>query len=464
MLFVLRRPRGGLWALLVTAAAFAGTSAMAQSIEQEGDRIPGLPDPSIAASLPPRLADPGGVRRSLGREGVTFHVNYIGEGLGNPTGGVKQGVFYDGRLELAIDADMEKMMGWRGLSFFANGYQIHGQSITAHDLGALMPVSFIEAFPDTRLFELWFEQKLFSDTLSIRFGQLAANSDFLISEGGQALLNGTWGWPSIAGVNNPDGGPSYPMAAPGVRISFTPDPHVHLLAGLYTGDPAENCAAGLPQICNPNGLAFPFNDPLVMMEAAYKYNQGAGELGGTVKIGAWRLFATFQQQGIGNNALPIALPAVPGEISDQDYALYAVIDQMLYRVPGGGKDPKGVAMFGRVISAPSAGNMIESYWEAGLTFTGFSAARPGDILAVGYAHTGVSAEIQEFERASGSTIIPNYEGVLEASYTAEIVPGFYVQPDFQYFWNLGGHVPNPDDPSEVLANAAVFGLRTTINY
>jgi porin len=454
-----------LFAMAAAIAAAAGLSdwAQAQTIEQDGDRIPGVPESSIATSLPHELADPGGVRSALGRDGVTFHVNYIGEVLGNPVGGVKQGTFYDGRLELAVEADFEKMVGWKGLSFFANGYQIHGQSITAQDLGALMPVSFIEAIPDTRLFELWFEQKLFSDTLSIRLGQLSADSDFIISEGGRALLNGTWGWPSIAGVNLPDGGPSYPMAAPGVRVAWTPDPHLRLLAGLYTGDPADDCAAGLPQKCNPNGLSFPFSDPLMLLEATYKYNQGTGELAGTVKIGAWRLFSTFEQQSIGNNALPIALPAIPGEVSDQDYALYLIVDQMLYRLPGS-KERKGVAMFGRVIAAPSAGNMIESYWEAGLTFAGLSAVRPDDILAIGYAHTGVSSEIQEFEQANGETVIPNFEGVVEASYTAQIVPGFYVQPDVQYFWKPGGHVADPEDPAKAVPNAAVFGLRTTINY
>jgi hypothetical protein len=46
------------------------------------------------------LPTPGGIRSRLGREGITFHINYIGEGLGNPTGGVVQGTVYDGRLEL----------------------------------------------------------------------------------------------------------------------------------------------------------------------------------------------------------------------------------------------------------------------------------------------------------------------------------------------------------------------------
>jgi porin len=436
---------------------------VAQTAEEESGRIPGLPEPSIATSLPRALADPGGVRSRLGREGVTFHVNYIGEGLANPTGGVKQGAVYDGRLELAVAADLEKLMGWPGLTFFTNGYQIHGHSISAENLGVLMPVSFIEAIPDTRLFELWFEQKLLSDKLAIRFGQLAADSDFMISEGSQALLNGTWGWPSIAGINIPDGGPSYPMAAPGVRVAFEPDPRLRLMVGLYTGDPAENCAAGLPQICNPNGLSFPFSDPLLLMEAAYSHDQGEGELAGTVKVGAWRLFSEFVQQSIGNNALPIALSAIPGEVSDQDYAVYVIVDQMLYRLPGS-KEHKGIAAFASAISAPSAGNMIQSYWEAGLTFSGLWSKRPDDIFAVGYANTGVSSEIRQFEEATNKPVIPTFEGVIEASYTAPIVPGFYVQPDFQYFWNPGGHVSDPNDPAEALPNAAVLGLRATINY
>jgi porin len=462
-------PHRGPRVVSVVAAGIAAVAGMihaasAQTIDPESDRIPDpVDEPSIATSLPPALADPGGVRSSLGGEGVTFHVNYIGEVLSNPTGGVAQGSFYDGRLELALKADFDTMIGWKGLTFFANAYQIHGQSITANDLGALMPVSFIEALPDTRLFELWFEQKLLSDRLAIRFGQLAADSDFLISEGSQALLNSTWGWPSIAGINIPDGGPSYPIAAPGVRVAFEPDPHVKLMAGLYTGDPAEDCASGIPQKCNPNGLGFPFSDPLLMMEAAYKHHQGEGELAGTVKIGAWRLFSTFEQRSIGTNGLPIALPAIPGEVSDQDYALYAIVDQMLYRVPDS-KDHKGISVFASVISAPSAGNMTQSYWEAGLTFSGLWSECRSDIFAVGYANTGVSSEIQQFERATNEPIIPSYEGVIEASYTAQVVPGFYLQPDFQYFWNPGGHVADPGAPTEVLPNALVLGLRTTINY
>jgi porin len=468
MPYMLRRPP---WRLRATAAMAAAAAlafvlpepVAAQTIEEESGRIPGMPEPSIASSLPRWLADPGGVRSRLGREGVTFHINYIGEVLDNPVGGVEQGPLYDGRLEVAIDADLEKLIGWPGLTFFTNGYQIHGHSISGEHLGVLMPVSFIEAIPDTRLFELWLEQKLFDDRVSIRFGQLAADSDFIISEGGLAFLNGTWGWPSIAGINLPDGGPSYPMAAPGVRVALSLDDHLSFRAGLYTGDPAEDCAAGVPQQCNPNGLAFPFSDPLLLLEGAYKYNEEPGAFAGTVKLGAWRLYSTFEQQSVGNNALPIALPAIPGEVADQDWAVYGILDQMLYRIPGTG-DPKGIAVFGRIIGAPSEGNMIEFYWDGGFTFSGLWAERPADVFGIGLAYVGVSSEISDFQRDTGEPIIADFEAMLELTYTAEIVPGFYVQPDFQYFWNPGGHVANPEDPTSAVPNAAVLGLRSTINY
>ncbi len=100
-----------------------------------------------------------------------------------------------------------------------------------------------------------------------------------------AFLNATWGWPSIAGVNLPDGGPAYPLAAPGARLAFNPNDQLGLLIGVYSGDPAEDCRRELPQVCNPHGLDFNFSSPLLMAEMGIRYNQGEGELAGTLKLG-----------------------------------------------------------------------------------------------------------------------------------------------------------------------------------
>jgi porin len=463
MVRVLPRPRIGLRMLLAMAAAFAGTTATAQTIAQESDRIPGLPEPSIGSSLPRDLADPGGVRSALARRGITFGVNYIGEVLGNPTGGFSQGTYYDGRLELAVAADLEKTMGWRGLSFFANAYQIHGESISADALGVLMPVSFIEADPATRLFEVWLDQKLYGGRVSIRLGQLAADSEFMLSKGGEAFLNGTWGWPSIAAVNMPQNGPAYPLATPGVRLAFNPTDELGALVGLFNGNPAGNCSPDEdPQECNPYGLLFPIDAaPLLMVEGAYTHDQGA--LAGTIKLGGYQNFGEFRHQRVITGGVRLSFTSEPPRLIDGDYGLYAVIDQMLYRLPGDG-DARGVSAFGRIVGAPANRNPIDLYWEAGLTFSGMIASRPNDVLGVGFAHTGIASDITGRQKAHQRTIIASDEAVLEVSYSAQVVPGFVIQPDFQYFWNPGGHVADPDDPLKAVPNAAVLGVRTTINY
>ncbi len=58
--------------------------------------------------------------------------------------------------------------------------------------------------------------------LSIRLGQLTADSEFFISDYGATFINGTFGWPAIMGMNVPNGGPAYPMGAPGVRVAISP--------------------------------------------------------------------------------------------------------------------------------------------------------------------------------------------------------------------------------------------------
>ena len=50
------------------------------------------------------------------------------------------------------------------------------------------------------------------------------------------------------------------------------------------------------------------------------------------------------------------------------------------------------------------------------------------------------------------------------SYTAEVMQGLTLQPNFQYFWNPGGHAASPDNPYVAVPNAAVLGLRSTVNY
>lgn len=436
--------------------ALGGSALLAVSASL--DPMPAKADCGVSETgIPDEVAfrlDVGGTRQALAKAGIQLSGTYYGESFGN-WGGFKQGVTYDGVLDMNLDADMKTLGLWKGLCFHMNAFQIHGRSITADNIGALMPVSNLEATDATRLDEMYLEQHLFGDKLAIKVGQLAADTEFILSEGGGWFLNGTWGWPSLAAADLPSGGPAYPLATPGVRVAVTPNDKASLLIGVYNGDPSHSCSSDDPQICNNDGLDFDLDSPpLLMVEGAYKYNQQ--RLAGQIKFGGWNHFGEFADQRFDSGGGLIAVTGNLGKPIDNDWGLYGIIDQLVWRVPGS-DDPKGVGVFARVVGAPQDQNLIDIYFDTGVTFTGMIPGRPDDGLAIGFAYTGISDQAHGFDVDLGEPVARNYEALIEVCYTYQVKEGWTVQPDFQYIFQPGGNVAGVDD-------AAVLGARTSLSF
>src|SRR6202171_6326730 len=62
----------------------------------------------------------------LAAKGLNFGATYIGDFIGNVSGGVGRGAIHLGRFDLSVDADLEKLFGWTGGRVFANTYEIYG--------------------------------------------------------------------------------------------------------------------------------------------------------------------------------------------------------------------------------------------------------------------------------------------------------------------------------------------------
>ena len=179
--------------ILFSTLALASPGANAQDAAADS----GIPSPSIATSFP-HDGDADGRRKALASRGITYGLNYVGENWqGNVSGGLSTGSIYSGRLEGVVDIDLGKLAGRQGLTFHANGFQIHGNGLSSERVGNLMTVSYLEALPTTRLSELWLEQKLLGDKVGVRFGQLAADTEFNTSSYAAQFINGTFGWPAI---------------------------------------------------------------------------------------------------------------------------------------------------------------------------------------------------------------------------------------------------------------------------
>src|SRR6201991_3398095 len=191
-----------------------------------------------AQAAEPNSGEAKDSRDVLADAGFQLSAIYIGEALGNVSGGVRTGAIYTGRLDLGTTIDLEKVAGWTGATFHANMFQIHGDGLSRSYIGNLMLVSGVEALPSTRLYELWIEQKLLGGKLAIRVGQQASDVEFIDSTYDDIFVNSALGWPGITGINLPAGGPSPPLAVLGIRVKAELTDKLTAYLALFDGDAA----------------------------------------------------------------------------------------------------------------------------------------------------------------------------------------------------------------------------------
>ena len=449
----------------------AAAAAFAQEEDKKTDDLkPADPDTGESTVEESTL---GILPNPFEKKGVKFAITYIGETLGNTSGGIKRSAVYEDRINFAADVDFEKLIGVKGLAFHANVFQIDGGGLSRGTLLNDMVVSGIEALPTTRLYEIWFEQK-WANKFALRAGQLAADTEFMTAKYTDVFTNASLGWPVGLSLNMPSGGPSPPLAAMGTRLRADLSDNLSLLGAVFDGN-AAGPGPEDPQLRDRYGVNFRVNDPpLVLGEVQFLWNAKKGDpgLAGKFKVGGWQHFGDFNDQRISTAGLSLADPAsgsMPA-IRHGDFGVYSVFEQKLYRV--GDDTDRGIGIFARASYSPPDRNLIDFYADAGVEFVGLSDRRPKDKFGVALAYARVSpwarALDADFQLSNG----PNwptrsYEGLITAVYQYEVRGGWTLQPNVQYIIHPGGGATNPLGtylPGKPLKDAAVFGLRTVVKF
>jgi porin len=440
------------------ALLVSGNGTLAQSDAPDAPDVNGITAPSIATSLPEK-GDPTGVRKWLAGHGITYQLIYTNDVLANVRGGNKRGLIDQGKLEATLSADLEKLANLKGLSFFANVFQIHNTGRIRRDyVGGINTIAAIEAVPTTRLSELWLEQKLWNGKATLRAGQLAADVEFFFAGISDMFLQSDWA--TITAANLPSGGPAYPLSTPGVRLKMDPSSNVSVLLAIFNGDPAGPGPADAAEIRNRYGLNFRVRDPaLVIAEAQFRSNQektGTG-LAQTVKLGGWTHFGSFADKRFTVNGTPIADPSGSGiaAMHRGNFGIYGVIEQQLYR-PAGGDATSGITVFSRISGSPSDRNLINFYVDGGIVFAGMIPQRADDKFGASFIYSRFSDSVRGFDQdqiyyTGVPGVVQDFEANLELTYVAQIVPGWTVQPVLTYVWHPDGNRAR---------NATVTGVRS----
>lgn len=455
---------------LLLASALVLAPAYAQQDKKTDDLKPSDPDTGESTVEEKTL---GLLPNPFEKQGVKFAATYIGEVLGNPTGGAKRSAVYEDRINLAVDADLQKLFGLDGLAFHANVFRIDGGGLSRGSIFNLLDVSGIEALPTTRLYEIWLEKKWNEDKIALRAGQLAADSEFATSKYTDVFTNASLGWPGIFAINMPSGGPSPPIAAMGARFRADVTDNLTLVGAVFDGNAA---GPGLddPQLRDRYGLNFRVNDPpLFLSEAQFQWNSKKGDPGldGKLKLGGWRHFGAFDDQRVDRDGVSLASPrssGIPASFAG-DYGVYAVFEQKLFRVKG--DDDRGIGVFARASYSPPNRNLIDYYADGGLELVGLQDARPHDKFGVAVAYAHISPRAQALDGDFRSLYGPAWpvrtsEALLTAVYQYEVRGGVTLQPNVQYIRHPGGGATNPVStmPGVPLKDALVLGMRTVVKF
>jgi porin len=423
------------------------------------------------------LGDVWGLRSLLAQYGISLALSETSEVLGNVTGGVRQGFEYDGLTQMAVQLDTQQAFGWYGGTFRASALQIHGRNLSADNLLTLQTASGIEADPGARLWELWYQQKfLDEDRADIKIGQMSLDQEFIVSQNALLFVNTMFGWPMVPSADLPGGGPAYPLSALGVRLRARPTDSLTALLAVTNGNPAPN---NLPdsQQQNPSGTSFPLNGgALVIGELQYTYpalgamvTSGHGEVHqGTYKIGFWYNSENFDDLALDNTRLSLADPMSTGFplAHHGNYSIYGVVDQQVWGTPGGGT----LNFFTRAMGTPQGNrNPIVFSLNAGFTLHEPFASRPDDTAGVAMEYARVSGSQAALDQqtaffTNSFVPIPSGETVIELTYQYQLTPAVQLQPDFQYVFNPGGGIANPNTPNQTIQNEAVLGFRVNFTF
>ncbi len=429
---------------------------------------PPILDPMINLLMREKIAgDFYGYRPKGENQGVSVFAQSVTDMLWNTVGGVSAGNACAGLLQFGTEIDLDKTIGLPGGRFKNTWFWLYGGNPSNY-VGDVNSVSGIAGSPAFRCYELWYEQNLLGDSISLRGGLLGLDAEFGFTDTELLFLNGTDGMPALMSQNLVNGGPQYPMATPGIRLAVKPLSWLTLRSAFSQANPFSQ-SQNLHNFnwnFGPSGGLLNMNEAEARWESLFKDRK----LPGVAKAGI------FFQSGP-SPTLPEQWSFGPPASVQYCSGFYGIIDQMLYRAPGqddaSGKNPvggkaiadgksaaedapvRGLNAWYRLGYCPQSYNPLSLYTDGGLVYTGLIPGRKEDKTGITFCYEQVSSGYMTLGNAQG-TPGPSFEAVIEFTHSFRLAPAIALQPDIQYVLHPGG--------TQQYGNALVAGFRAVVDF
>ena len=403
------------------------------------DKVP-VAEASAPEEEPSYLTgDWAGRRRKWSDSGIDLGLIYKGEFNKVLNGGLRQRSVYLENLDVRFNMDLEKSVGLKGGSFFFYALADKGadrDQSPSKNVGDLQGTSNIEtAVDDFKPYELWYQQLLLEDKVSILFGLHDLNSEFYNNDSASSFFNASFGVGrelSQTGVNGPS---IFPITSTALRLRAEPTKSFYIMTAIF------NAQAGDPN--SLKGLQFRFGGGdgfLAITETGWVGTQsGKSSLPHKYALGSWSYNRTFDS--VSTNVTDSLGNSTPVKVSNS--GAYLIGDQNLTPLS---------SVFLRYGVAANQPNKSSSCLTSGFVTKGLLSWRPKDKLSLGVA---IATPTPDYNTASGGGLTSS-ETTYELNYRIELPKGLVVQPDYQY-------VVNPSYRNTI-PNAQVFATRFEINF
>lgn len=386
---------GRLWGLVFGQAALLAFSSLA--LAQDSKSTEGSSDKNGIAMV---ISEPRKTLSRLNEHGISFQGLLVYDWSkefdheADPASGFGRYSF-----DLFMPVDGKKAFGLEGgagLVRLKQHMRQFGESYEA----AEQVYSNIDASSRTTLYEVWYEQRLFSNKLRLKGGKIDANTEFAVVQNAGDFLNSSMGYsPTIMAF------PTYPEPKPGINVFLRPTTNNGLSAGIF-----ETAGMGT----------------LAMIEPGHNWNIGQGEHPGRASFGYWRENGRMEH--------------FAGGMAAGTQGFYTVVEQSGWRHPWMGKqDERKLATFFQYGYADGDVSPFTHHIGGGAILQAPLTRRPNDSM-------GIAATALRFSTHPAAGFDYRSELILENYYKAPINKHFALIEDFQFLHHPGGVCEERDGP------------------
>jgi porin len=456
--------------LLVTTVLACAGGARAQTkppVTDDAVQTPSLalPNTPPTASKPlasvPALEPLAQVMKRLADRGVLVRASLTDEYGGNLSGGVRQGSTNTGLGLITADADLQRLVGWKGAKVHAMLVGLYGKSIAAEYIGNAIKEQGSYFFPQPyQLAQLTLEQDLLGGKLNVVAGRTNATGYFAKPTYGCQFLNGSqcpYYLPLTTG-----GFSGYPYVTWGGRVSVEAARNVHVSAGVFSIDPTRRNRHGFDLFDTDavSGFTVPF-------QVDYGTDFSNDSHPRHFVLGGWYNSADYNDPYLNAAGKPRAyFPGAPLVYDGGRGGVFALADQVVWR-----PDPtsrRNLAVFGSFTGPLDNREVLQAEATGGFLFTGPFKSRPRDTFGLEATYLRFTGKEGNYlndllTKAGSPNRLNRNELMVEVNYGYEVIRGLKFTPSVQYIVN-----PDTTALSTVATrapdNAFVLAMRVAVNF